>query len=88
MSAGQAPIRPSAEATAATCALVSSRGWVAPGWAIWPWEMITGSADASRTAMMVSKPACAQSITMPSRLHSATVARSNRLSPPCTAGSA
>ena len=46
--------------------------------------MITGWLDASSTAMVVAKLACAQSTTMPSRLHSATTSRPNRLRPSCT----
>ena len=40
--AGQAPIRPPAAATAATCAVVSNRGWAVPTRPSWPCEMITG----------------------------------------------
>ena len=43
--------------------------------------MITGWLDASSTAMVVAKLAWAQSTTMPSRLHSATTSRPNRLRP-------
>ena len=58
-----------------------SSACTAPVWPSWPCEMITGWVDASSTAMVVSKLACAQSATMPSRLHSATTSRPNRLRP-------
>ena len=81
MPQGQAPIRPPASATAVACRAAISRGCVLPGSPSWPCEMITGWLDASSTAMVVAKLACAQSITMPSRLHSATTSRPNRLRP-------
>jgi hypothetical protein len=84
---GQAPIRPPASATAVACSVAISRGCPSSPWPSWPCEMITGWLDSSSTVMVVAKLACAQSTTMPSRLHSATTSRPNRLRPPRTGAS-